>query len=258
MALKGKDILVFLSIKYQGDWNSIYQAIKNKELVDETQVQEAISKIDDKIVTIIDEDYPEMLKKIYKPPFVVYYKGNLSLLNKNNVGIIGTGNFSHETAKRLNTLLRETKLKYPGITYATINNSGYEEYINTTYSNEAILVLDREVRSYDKEKLVISEYPSGSPMNREHRPWAMRILAGVTNAMLIPEVKRKEDALIGAGYALYLNKSIGVFLQPKDKEDATHQLQEDGAKIILSAVDVFELTQLVAYKKEDSVPKEMQ
>jgi len=86
----------------------------------------------------------------------------------------------------------------------------------------------------------------------------MRILAGVTNALLIPEVKRKEDALIGAGYALYLNKSIGVFSQPKDKDDATHQLEEDGAKIILSAANVFELTQLLAYKKEDSVPKEMQ
>ena len=258
MALKGKDILVFLSIKYQGDWNSIYQAIKNKELVDETQVQESISKIENKIVTIIDEEYPESLKKIYKPPFVVYYKGDLKLLNKNNVGIIGTGNFSHETAKKLNTLLRETKLKYPGITYATINNSGYEEFINNTYINESVLVLDREVRSYDKSKLIISEYPEGSQGNNEHRPWAMRILAGVTNAMLIPEVKRKEDALIGAGYALYLNKSIGVFSQPKDKDDATHQLEEDGAKIILSALDVFELTQLLAYKKEDSVPKEMQ
>ena len=258
MMIKGKDVLVFLSIKYQGDWNSIYQAIKNKELVDETQVQESIAKIESKIVTIIDEDYPESLKKIYKPPFVVYYKGDLSLLNKNNVGIIGTPNFSHETSKRLNTLLRETKLKYPGIMYATINNSSYEEYIHSTYGKESILVLDREVRPYDKEQLVISEYPEGSPGNNEHRPWAMRILAGVTNAMLIPEVKRKEDALIGAGYALYLNKSIGVFSQPKDKEDATHQLEEDGAKIILNAANVSELTQLLAYKKEDSVPKEMQ
>ena len=258
MMIKGKDVLVFLSIKYQGDWNSIYQAIKNKELVDETQVQESIAKIESKIVTIIDEEYPESLKKIYKPPFVVYYKGDLSLLNKNNVGIIGTPNFSHETSKRLNILLKETKIKYPGIVYATINNSSYEEYIHGTYGKEYVLVLDREVRPYDKEKLVISEYPEGSPGNNEHRPWAMRILAGVTNAMLIPEVKRKEDALIGAGYALYLNKSIGVFSQPKDKDDATHQLEEDGAKIILSAANVFELTQLVAYKKEDAVPKEMQ
>ena len=61
--LKGRDILVWLTIKYEGDWNSIYQAIKNKELVDEVQVTEAINKINDKYVTIIDKTWFPKRKK---------------------------------------------------------------------------------------------------------------------------------------------------------------------------------------------------
>jgi len=88
MALKGRDIIVYLAVKYQGDWNAIYDAIKRKELVDEQLVLDTVSKIKSKYTTIVDQDYPESLKKIYKPPFVLFYNGNLYILNNRfNLGI---------------------------------------------------------------------------------------------------------------------------------------------------------------------------
>jgi DNA processing protein len=77
--IKGRDIIIFLAVKYKGDWNAIYQAIKQKELVDEPDVQQALQSIKCHVVTIIDDDYPEALKKIYKPPFVLFYYGDLGL-----------------------------------------------------------------------------------------------------------------------------------------------------------------------------------
>lgn len=37
------------------------------------------------IITISDPDYPERLKNIYDPPIVLYYKGNIQLLTKQNI-----------------------------------------------------------------------------------------------------------------------------------------------------------------------------
>ena len=37
------------------------------------------------IITILDPDYPETLKNIYDPPIVLYYKGNIQLLTKENI-----------------------------------------------------------------------------------------------------------------------------------------------------------------------------
>ena len=65
--IKGRDIIIYLAMKYAGDWNAIYQAIKQKEIVDETLVRSELESIKSSVVTIIDESYPESLKKIYNP-----------------------------------------------------------------------------------------------------------------------------------------------------------------------------------------------
>ncbi len=41
------------------------------------------------IITIKDEEYPELLKKIYDPPISLYCKGNKNILNNKSIGIVG-------------------------------------------------------------------------------------------------------------------------------------------------------------------------
>ena len=41
------------------------------------------------IITIEDKEYPQLLKNIYDPPIVLYYKGNKDILNNIGVSIIG-------------------------------------------------------------------------------------------------------------------------------------------------------------------------
>ncbi|MDE7348451.1 MAG: DNA-protecting protein DprA, partial [Clostridia bacterium] len=44
-----------------------------------------------KVITIIDEDYPESLKEIYDPPYTIYYQGDKSLLcSKDLLAVVGT------------------------------------------------------------------------------------------------------------------------------------------------------------------------
>lgn len=70
--ITGRMIIAFLAVKYNNNWLNIYQAIKNKELVDQSTIAETLSSIKGDYVCIIDKDYPDSLKKIPMPPFVVF------------------------------------------------------------------------------------------------------------------------------------------------------------------------------------------
>ena len=75
-----RKILLYFSLKYQGDYQKIYQAIKQKEKVSPEDLNHIEQKIQSQYVTLIDEAYPESFKHIPNPPWVLYYYGNLSLL----------------------------------------------------------------------------------------------------------------------------------------------------------------------------------
>lgn len=68
--MKAREILIALWLKYDRDWDSIYAALKNKDMDD--NLEEHLKDIDpDYFITILDEDYPERLKHRHKPPFVI-------------------------------------------------------------------------------------------------------------------------------------------------------------------------------------------
>ena len=70
------EILVYLSIIYKGDWNKIYESILNKTPIDKNEALAACNNLNCNYITILDDSYPLCLKSIYKPPFVLFYKGN--------------------------------------------------------------------------------------------------------------------------------------------------------------------------------------
>ena len=67
-----RNILIYFSIKYKGDYKKIYQAIYNKEKVDELEI-EKIKKSNIKAITIIDDNYPIKLKTCFQPPLVLFF-----------------------------------------------------------------------------------------------------------------------------------------------------------------------------------------
>jgi len=46
------------------------------------------------IIPYYDEEYPQKLKKIYNPPFLLYLKGNTDSISKPAIGVVGTRNIS--------------------------------------------------------------------------------------------------------------------------------------------------------------------
>ncbi|MBQ6970659.1 hypothetical protein IJQ19_03705 [bacterium] len=83
------EILLFLSIKYYGDWLNIYNSLQKREPIPKEQFYDEIKKIKCDFTTIIDEDYCDNLKTIYKPPFSIYHYGNYELTKNKSISIIG-------------------------------------------------------------------------------------------------------------------------------------------------------------------------
>jgi DNA processing protein len=255
--IKGRDILVWLSIKYEGDWNSIYQAIKNKELVDEVQVTKAINDIQDSYVTIIDENYPEKLKKIYKPPFVLYYHGNLELINEKILAISGKQKASEYTFNLLDKLLKDMKKGSKDIIPAVNSVDEYESNINAYYNKKFVVVLPKSINQYSmqvifRSGLIISEYPYSNKFNEANVPWSDRLLAGISDGVLVTEMPKKHHTAIVVGYGLYHGKAVGVF--PQQNEDGTTQLAKDGA-LLVSTVEEVKL--LLQSKPNNTEPVEV-
>jgi DNA processing protein len=78
----------------------IYQALEKKEKVslDEIEViKKRIKNQELNVITILDSEYPEALKFAYKPPFVIFYKGDLEILKNKFINL--TGNYNNENSK---------------------------------------------------------------------------------------------------------------------------------------------------------------
>jgi len=86
------DILLYFAVKYEGDFEKIYYAIMNKEKCDYDEVVKVKKEIKCKYTTVISNNYPKKLKHLNRPPFVIFYEGDLSLIDKTSLSVIGSRN----------------------------------------------------------------------------------------------------------------------------------------------------------------------
>jgi DNA processing protein len=88
-----KEYLTLLAIQYKGDWKQMNLAIRNMAVINinRDKVLMDLYKSDIKVVTIFEDEYPELLKKSFQPPFVLFYVGDLSLVNQahRSIGLLG-------------------------------------------------------------------------------------------------------------------------------------------------------------------------
>jgi hypothetical protein len=113
-----KEYLTLLAIQYKGNWDSISAAINNREKIIINKDFELMKLYysDFRVVTIFEEEYPSILKQSYKAPFVLFYSGDLRLVDyaPRSIGVLGddledavvdslvnTGNFVTMVGKEL-------------------------------------------------------------------------------------------------------------------------------------------------------------
>ena len=202
-----------------------------------------------KVLTILDGGYPQRLKEIYLPPIVLFYRGNLSLINQRAVAIVGSRDHSkyakdciHELvptivndgivvvsglARGVDTLAHEETLRTSGNTIAVIGSG-----LDVVYPPENVNLYDMIA----KRGLLLSEYPLESRPLKFHFPYRNRIIAGLSHGVCVIEAKEKSGSLITANLALSENREVfavpGNIFSPHSK--GTNSLIEAGAYLVSS------------------------
>lgn len=80
-----RTVIIYFAIKYKNNWQSIYDALTKWEFVPLEKleiIQKAIDEGKVKAITIIDDDYPNLLKECWNPPFIIYYECKSNILTK--------------------------------------------------------------------------------------------------------------------------------------------------------------------------------
>lgn len=228
----------------------------SKDLSHAKEIIEKINKLGAYILTYDDIDYPDELRKIDSPPYVLYLKGEkLSWDRLFAIGVVGTRRCTAYGVKAADNLCFDLAAR--GITIV----SGMARGIDSAAARAAlraggktIAVLgsgidviyppeNRELmEEIEKSGTVMTEYPPGSQPMAHHFPERNRIISGLSKGVLVIEAPLKSGALITANYALEAGRDL--FAVPgeifKDNSKGTNLLIKQGARIVSSAMDIIE------------------
>lgn len=251
--MEGRDILLYLALKYNGNWDAMYNAIKQKEdLPKNLDIEKIKEDIKCNYVTLIDSDYPECLKPIYKPPFILFYYGDLNLIKnyRRNLSVVGTrepSKYGEEVTKNLvegvcdhfnivsgfangiDSIAHKTCIENGGKTIAVLGCGIDKCYPNSNY------------KIYDEIKnnhLLISEYPCKVDPNKDNFPFRNRLVAAFSKALLVIEGGIKSGTSITANYALNYGREVLAVPTRIDKDSICNNLIKDGADLIRNKEDI--------------------
>lgn len=174
------------------------------------------------LITIKDKEYPEKLKHIDNPPICLYILGNNQILKQRSIAVIGSREcsdygktmsqaFSYLLAKNdivvisglakgIDSFAHTGTIQAKGKTIAVIGTG-----IDLVYPKENKKLMEQIITNGGT---IISEHPLGTKPNKENFPRRNRIIAGLSDGVLVIEAKEKSGALITVDYALEQGKNV--------------------------------------------------
>ena len=243
-----RKLLIYLAVKYKGDYDQMLNAIALKETnIPHEEVLKVYQSLKCKTMTYLDYDYPLRLKQIKCPPIVLFYYGDISLLDKKSITVVGSRDYNrygkHCTEKVIAEIIRG-RVVVSGLArgidaiahQAAIDNGGQTIAILGSGIDYCYPAENRELyEEIKKNHLVMSEYPFDTMPDRDHFPMRNRIVAALGDALYVPQINTcMSGTMITLNLALELNKEIFVAPQPLGSETINNQLLNEGATLVES------------------------
>ncbi|MCQ2742640.1 MAG: DNA-processing protein DprA [Bacilli bacterium] len=263
--MESKDLLVALSIRYEGDWDKMIAAIRRHEYATKEEIEkvEQVKKTCS-VVTLLDDCYPQILKDIKKPPIVLYYYGDLSLIRDSRrcISYVGSRKASEYGIRMAKTLCEDFAKE--GFTIVSGLAYGIDAVAakSALPHNKAVAVLGNGINHYypldnrglqramREHGLVLSEYPPDCPPSQDRFPMRNRIVAGLSIATVVGEASTRSGTLITVGYALEFGRDVLCVPYQADAQSACNLLIRDGASLIEKAEDLYSVIGYEKYRTE--------
>jgi len=248
-----REKLIALSMVKKGDWNKIHSFLRqDRELnsIDDRAAHQLVNQLGCEAVTLIDSDYPVMWHEMSKPPFVVYLKGDRTLLARNVVTVVGGKRISRHTKEAVYALMKQLPVD---VSLATGFELGVEAYANEHTSRRIACIaagfkadeLYRKYQAYHGlicDDLLMSEVPPQVKFDLNAYYRSYRLLAELSQVVCVFELPSFDARVKYLTYLTEVGKDVVVL------PDKNHQytagglgLINLGARCLMGPVDVLDL-----------------
>ena len=201
----------------------------------------------------MDEDYPRRLRQCPDAPIVLFSKGLADLNYSNVVSVVGTRNQTEYGRKLVEELLDTIQSKdltiISGLAY------GVDIHVHETCVQKGIFNIGVFGHSLDRiypyqhrkvaEKMLdnggwISEFIVGTKPDRMNFPMRNRIIAGMSDAIIVVESKTKGGSIITAELGNDYNRDVFAFpgsVHQEQSEGCNWLIQKQKAHLIQNGTD---------------------
>jgi len=206
-------------------------------------------------LTPADPLYPSTFRVLHDPPFLLFAAGDLALLDRTSIAVVGTrsptvyGRSAAEllsrdlalaglaivsgVARGIDTAAHRGALAAEGATVGVLGHAIEQVYPPENRS------LFRTIR---EKGLLLTEYPPGEGPRAGNFPRRNRLISALCEAVLVVEMGHRSGAQHTVSFALELGREVMAVPGPiaSTMSEGTNQLIRDGARLITSATDVIE------------------
>ena len=231
-----------------------------------------VESLRDRVITLSDDEYPSMLKEIIDPPLALHVRGNVELLTRVCIAVVGSRRatpYGINAAAQLSKQLAGAGLVVVSGLARGIDAAAHHAALEAGGTTIAVLGTGIDVvyprgnaRLFQRiasEGLILSEFAPGTPPKPEHFPIRNRVISGLSRGTVIVEATNRSGSLITARMAAEQGRD--VFAVPGSifsaGSEGTHRLIQYGAKLVHDANDVLEELPggLRVTERHDEVPE---
>ncbi len=234
--------------------------------IDLDQLYESILSTNTTVYTLLDEQYPRLLKEIDQAPPVIYVNGTLSPADEFAVAMVGTRRvtaYGKQVTRDTSTYLAGHGLTIVSGLARGVDALAHQHAVQAGGRTIAVLGSGVDViYPPENHKLaeaivdngaVISDYPLGTQPEGSNFPPRNRIISGLSLATIVVEAGERSGALITADFAVEQGRDVfavpGNVFSPASR--GTNRLIQKGAYAMVSpqdVMDVLDLSQVENYK----------
>lgn len=214
---------------------------------------QAVAELRASTITLLDDEYPPLLRHIPDPPLVLHFRGDASLLSRPALAIVGSRRasvYGINAAEHLARQLAPTGLVIISGLALGIDSAAHAAALESGGTTVAVLGTGIDViypranrRLFDRiaqQGVIVTELPPGTPPRPERFPARNRIISGLAHGTLIVEATARSGSLITARLAAEQGRDVfavpGSIFSPGS--EGTHRLIQYGAKLVQDADDV--------------------
>jgi DNA processing protein len=206
-------------------------------------------------VCFLDEEYPVALREIPDAPLLLFYKGELGLLKRPAIGVVGSRKptpYGRAACAHLVKQLSEAGFVIvSGLAYG-IDAEAHRSCLRAGGQTVGVLgcgidqIYPPSNRKLFEEigniGLLLSEHPPGVPPIPGLFPERNRIISGLSLGVLVVEAAARSGSLITADCALEQGREVFAVPGPIFSEVSVgpHNLIKQGAKLVTSSSDMIE------------------